>query len=384
MKKYNLLIFNMSRYSDWQKSGVVNRNYHILHAFAKDERINSILAVDVFPINVKRGIKYFIQDHLFGSREGEVIYGTLTSKVRKVSSKISVLSTIDNLIRPAKVLSDIKKSLSILGMSDDLIIWNCNPLYTDYLGNIPATKIIFDAVDNWSHHSSFKSFVPTLKQNYQRLVNSSDLVTTVSESLVSDLQSNHTYWIPNAVDTEHFLSTITSPRLNNIPEPRVGFLGILQDRIDVKLLKQIAEEIPQSYLVLAGPVWKNFPKQELEKYKNIFFTGPVSYQEIPNFYAGFNVGIIPYKNNEFIKSTNSMKFYEYLAAGLPVVSTPSGGIEKFEGVINIANSTAEFVSSIKDILSNPKVDLIQRRRDFVKDETWKNRLETIFSLLKLE
>lgn len=374
----------MSRYSDWQRSGVVNRNYHILHAFAKDERINSILAVDVFPINAKRGLKYFIQDHLFGSREGEVIYGTLTSKVRRVSSKISVFSTLDNLIRPEKVLLDIKKSLSILGMSDDLIIWNCNPLYTDYLDKIPAVKKIFDAVDNWMHHSSFKNLVTVLKKNYQILLEKNDLVTTVSESLVDDLKSDHTYWIPNAVDNEHFETSIVSPRLNNIPKPHIGFLGILQDRIDVELLKNIAQEIPDASLVLAGPVWKNFPKQELEKYNNVYFTGPVSYAEIPNFYAGFNVGIIPYKNNEFIKSTNSMKFYEYLASGLPVVSTPSGGIEKFEGMIKTANSSSEFINMLKNILLNTQSDLIQKRRDFVKEESWKNRLETVFSLLKLE
>lgn len=374
----------MSRYSDWQKSGVVNRNYHILHAFAKDERINSILSVDVFPINAKRGLKYFFHDHIFGSSEGEVIYGTLTSKVRKVSSKISAFSTIDNLIRPNKVIIDIKKSLSIIGMEDDLIIWNCNPLYTDYLDKIPAKKVIFDAVDNWSHHSSFKSFILKLKQNYQTLVEKSDLVTTVSESLVNDLQSDHTHWIPNAVDTEHFKTSVVSPRLTDIPKPRIGFLGILQDRIDVELLKNIAKEIPQASLVLAGPVWKNFPQHEFESFPNVYFTGPVSYAEIPNFYAGFDIGIIPYKNNEFIKSTNSMKFYEYLAAGLPIVSTPSGGIEKFREVITVANSPAQFVDTLKKILSNPQTDLIQKRKDFVKEESWKNRLETIFSHLKLE
>lgn len=374
----------MSRYGDWQKSGVVNRNYHILHAFAKDERINSILSVDVFPINVKRGLKYFIQDQIFGSRDGEVIYGTLTSKASKVSSKITAFSTIDNLIRPDKVIADIKKTLSILGMENDLIIWNCNPLYTDYIDKIPAKKIIFDAVDNWTHHSSFKSFIPALERNYQTLVEKSDLVTTVSELLVNDLKSDHTYWIPNAVDTDHFSNSIVSPRLENIPKPRIGFLGILQDRIDVELLKNIAREIPQASLVLAGPVWKNFPKNELEKFPNVYFTGSVSYDEIPQFYAGFDVGIIPYKNNVFIKSTNSMKFYEYLAAGLPVVSTPSGGIEKFGEVIGVANSSIEFVVALKNILTSPQTHLTQKRKDFVKEETWKKRLETIFSLLKLE
>ncbi len=213
------------------------------------------------------------------------------------------------------------------------------------------------------------------------LVEKSDLVLTVSESLAQDLKSNHTHWLPNAVDPAHFANAIESPRLNDIPKPRIGFLGILQDRLDTDLLISIAKNIPDASLVLAGPVWKDFPVMKLRVFPNVYFTGPVSYREIPEFYAGFDVGIIPYKNNDFIRSTNSMKYYEYLSAGLPVVSTTSGGIEKFRNIISVANTSEDFISEIKKSLRNNSESQRLERRAHISSESWKNRLESVFSFI---
>jgi len=377
MKQYNLIMFNMSRYRDWESTGVVNRNYHILHAFEKDPRIKSIIAVDMFPINAKRGLKFALQNFTVKNTE----FRSTTSVTYRASEKTVVYSTVQNLISPKRILTELNSLIDKHAMRENLLIWSCNPLYTDYLDAFPGAIKIFDAVDNWTHHSSHSNKIELLKSNYQTLVAKSDLVFTVSESLVDDLNSDHTYWIPNAVDPEHFLDAVESLRLQNIPKPRIGFLGILQDRLDIGILEAIAREIPDASLVLAGPVWKNFDDSKLRALSNVYFTGAVSYKEIPEFYAGFNVGIIPYKNNEFIKSTNSMKYYEYLSAGLPVVSTPAGGIEKFNGIISVANNSAEFVEAIKSSITQYSDSQRYQRREFVASESWKKRMETIFSLI---
>ena len=88
MNKINIISFNMSKYSDWTKSGVVNRNYHILHNLAKDERVDKIISVDFFPFTYKRALKVFTKDHILNDRRGEIVYGDLTTQMWQVSSKI--------------------------------------------------------------------------------------------------------------------------------------------------------------------------------------------------------------------------------------------------------------------------------------------------------
>lgn len=379
MKKYNIVYFSMSRYGDWQSSGVVNRNYHLLHTLAKSERVNSIITVDFLPFNLARAIKSFIKDFIFGKCRGELILKTLTSRACKINDKITVYSTVNSVLRPAEIINDLKKVIEDLKMGDDLIVINSNPLYTDYLGNLGQQVSIFDAVDNWAEHSSYAKYKDLLMKHYAELSDKSNLFYTVSEELAETFKGQNTRWLPNAVDFDHYQNKETHSSIANLKKPILGFLGILQDRIDVELIKSIAKSFPDYSLVLAGPIWKDFPTDELKIFNNIYFTGPVRYEDIPKMYAGFDLGLILYKDNAFVKSTNSMKYYEYLAAGLPVVSTNSGGIEKFKDVIYIANSHPEFILQIQSALIENSDQKRQQRKDFVKPMSWTARVNSMIS-----
>ncbi|MCC6639510.1 glycosyltransferase, partial [Candidatus Falkowbacteria bacterium] len=232
-------------------------------------------------------------------------------------------------------------------------------------------------IDNWAVHSSYKRHKDQLLKNYEIIDAKSDLIYTVSQELTESFSNKHVSWLPNAVDFDHFQGIETVRELADKPRPIIGFLGILQDRIDTQLLEKIAKRYTDATLVLAGPVWKGFPKEWLMKFPNIVFAGPVSYRNIPKFYNTFDVGIITYNNSEFIKSTNSMKYYEYLAAGLPVVSTWSGGIEKFTDVMYVAHTHDEFLDYIQKALDENTPQKEQERKSYVQDMTWKNRVDEI-------
>ena len=187
--------------------------------------------------------------------------------------------------------------------------------------------------------------------------------------------------MPNGVDLEYFQSiTEISHKLKDIPKPIIGFLGILQDRIDLDIMLNLAKNNPDKSIVLAGPVWPNFPKNKLQEFKNIHFLGPIKYEEIPALYNGFNVGIIPYKVNEFIKSTDPMKFYEYLAAGLPIVSTYVPGIERFGNLIKVAKSPEEFNLLANEAL-NEKRELTPDKLEILRNNTWQVRIEEMLGLI---
>jgi glycosyltransferase involved in cell wall biosynthesis len=374
----------MSKYSDWQK-GVVNRNFHVLHNLVKRDEVNKVIAVDFLPFNFKKAIKTYLSDQILKDTRGTIIYGDLTSQCWQISSKILVYSTIDSVLNKTRIITELNKIIAKENMRNNLIVWNYNPMYIDYFAKLNQKLNIFDAVDNWLEHSSYKNYKDKLKQNYQAIKAKSDIIFTVSENLKKDLFNNqaNAHWLPNAVDLEYFQSvTEVSPKLINIPKPIIGFLGILQDRIDLDILLTLAKNNPDKSLVLAGPVWPNFPKNKLEEFKNIHFLGPIKYEKIPALYNGFDVGIIPYKVNNFIKSTDPMKFYEYLAlaAGLPIVSTYVPGIERFGNLIKVAKSPEEFNSLVNEALK-AKRELTPDKLEMLKNNTWQYRIEEILNLI---
>jgi len=386
-KQINIIMFNMSKYSDWQKK-VVNRNFHVLHNLVKRGEVNKIIAVDFLPFNFKKAIKTYLSDQILKDTRGTIIYGDLTSQCWQISSKILVYSTIDSVLNKTRIIIELNKIIDKENMKNNLIIWNYNPMYIDYFDKFNQKLNIFDAVDNWLEHSSYASYIDKLKQNYQTIKAESDLIFTVSENLKNELFNNqeNVHWLPNGVDLEYFQSiTEISPKLKNIPKPIIGFLGILQDRIDTDILLTLAKNIPDKSIVLAGPVWSDFPKEKLSEFKNVYFLGPIKYEEIPALYNGFDVGIIPYKVNEFIRSTDPMKFYEYLAAGLPVVSTYVPGIERFGNLIKVAKSPEEFNQLVNQALKE-KRELTPEKLEVLKNNTWQNRIEEMLQFIysKLE
>lgn len=382
-QKLNIIMFNMSKYSDWQK-GIANRNYHILHNLVKRDEINKVIAVDFLPFNWKKAIKTFIYDQILKDTRGSIVYGDLTSRCWQISSKILVYSTIDSILNKKRIISELKKIIDKEGINNNLIVWNYNPMYIDYFNQLGQKLNIFDTVDNWLEHSSYGVYKKVLQKNYDLIKDGSDFIFTVSENLKEKLFNNqeNVYWMPNAVDLEYFQSqTSVFEKLKNIPKPIIGFLGILQDRIDDEILLYLAKKNPDKSLVLAGPVWKNFPRKKFEGLKNVYFLGQINHQEIPSLYNGFDVGIIPYKINAFVKSTDPMKYYEYLAANLPIVSTPAPGIERFGNLISIANNFEDFNDFANQAILEGKGLKKDQRIKILNGNTWNDRINQMLELI---
>jgi teichuronic acid biosynthesis glycosyltransferase TuaH len=381
--KLNIIMFNMSKYSDWQK-GIANRNYHVLHNLVKSEQVNKIIACDFLPFNWKMAVKTYINDQILKDTRGEVVYGDLTSRCWQISSKILVYSTIDSVLNKSRIITELKKIIAKEDMEQNLVIWNYDPMYADYFGKFENATYVFDAVDDWQSHSSYKKYESILKGNYETIKAKSDLIFTVSEYLRDNLfeKQSHVHWMPNAVDLEFFQSeTKVHPLVASLPHPIVGFLGILQDRIDLDILDSLASNNPEMSIVLAGPVWKNFPVKNFCKYKNVHFLGPIKRWEIPMLYNGFDVGIIPYKTNKFVKSTDPMKYYEYLASNLPVVSTPIPGSERFGEMVIVANTPEQFNSAVNQALSGERETLKNERIKMLENNTWSKRVGEMLELI---
>jgi len=382
-RQVNILMFNMQKYADWQ-DGLYNRNYHILHSLAKNEQVNKIIAVDFLPFTWQKALKTFIKDQIIRDTRGEIVFGNLASRCWQISSKILVYSTIHSVLNTQKIQREINQVISDQKLQHNLIVWNYNPIFIDYFNNFDQDLNIFDAVDNWIEHPSYQDIKDMLVNNYNFIKKKSDLIFTVSNYLKINLFDNleKVKQVPNAVNLEYFKQiTEIHPKLKKIHKPIIGFLGILENRIDIDILTYLAKNNPEKSIVLAGPVWKTFPKDVFSQFSNIHFLGLIKGKEIPSLYNGFDVGIIPYKLNKFIKSTDPMKYYEYLAADLPVVSTPTPDIDKFNNLIIKASTPEKFHLAVNQVLKQDINILQSTRQMFISSHTWQNRTDQMLALI---
>ncbi len=400
---YDLVIFNMSHWKTWQQyvgktrrplifqqTGIVNRNYHILHQLLKHPQIKKALLVDLIPFTAKRTLRVW-SESILGSVPGKNVTAHFyvhggRSKVTEIAPGRFVYSTSRNLIQPGQdnaIWTEISSILETAKFAN-LLLWSYFPMYALPFSKISGTKV-FDAVDDWREHPYCKNWRALLDQNYRQIDQFAQAIFTVSPQVKKIFPTNkNVYWIPNGIDWQHFqkVGDKLKPRLSKITKPCIGYLGIIESRLDYDLLEKIAQAFPHCSLVLGGPVWDKAVTRRFKKYPQVHFLGPISYHDLPELYHGFDVAIIPHRITPFTKSMNPLKMYEYLACGLPVVTTPVAGTEQFDSLIRVAGNDREFLSAIKFYLDHPlSTSEKDKRRQAVQAYTWESRINEMFKYL---
>ncbi len=395
---YEVIMFNMSSYTEWQH-GVVNRNYHVFNYLLKNKDVDRVIAIDFLPFTFKRAIRNYWENIIKGTT-GKVVYRDLTTRCVKIDRKgaeLYIFSTIDSVFSHKRVIRKLNK---VFKRSSKLsrIVYSCFPMFVDYFSNIKTDLTIFDTVDNWIEHPSFKKYQNVLRKNYKIISEKSDLIFTVSEGLKEFFEKQgrvkNVYWAPNGVDVNHFtpsiartaeLNSITDPSgqfssdverdvLKGITSPIIGYLGTIQHRFDVDLLEYLAENNPKKSFVLVGPIWQSDLKEKLKRHKNVYLLGRVPHSQAPNYINCFDVAIIPHKIDKFIKSTYSLKLLEYLSCGRPVVTTPTPETKGFQDVIYIARDYEDFNKKINLALKEDNILLRDKRAKRVKGESWEIKI----------
>jgi len=392
--KYDVIMFNMSSMYDWDH-GIVNRNYNILNTLQKEDKIHRIISVDFFPIGWKKGVKHYFQNILWEVKSAEMVYGDLTSACYQKSEKIYVYSSIDSLFSMKQISKELKRIEKVLNLKN-IIFWSYNPMFVDFIGKLNEKLFVFDTVDNWTHHDQYTKMVSKKKltKNYEKIAKTADLVFTVSKDLegfYKDLgREKDTFWVPNGVDIDHYNDqTIIDGKtsLDRYTQPIIGYMGTMETRFDIDLVVEVAKKHPDKIIALCGPVWKETEKEMHYKFKgleNIVLTGRIPYKEAPAYFSRFNVGIVPHKVTDFAKSMNPMKFYEYMATGLPIVTTPVPGSEIFENKIYQAENADGFNQAITDALLEDSEELRQARITEAKRHSWHARVDEMIDQISLK
>jgi len=228
------------------------------------------------------------------------------------------------------------------------VLYYFTPLALTFSDHVAASLIVYDCMDELS---AFSGAPPKIAALEQALLARADLVFTGGVSLFEAKRHLHpnVYAFPSSVDVPHFARAralrFAPEDQATIPGPRLGFYGVIDERLDLELIDSVAAMRPHWQLVMLGPVVKIDPAV-LPKRDNIHWLGPKLYEELPLYLAGWDVALLPFARNEATRFISPTKTPEYLAAGRPVVSTPITDVVRSygeAGLARIAGTPEDFV-----------------------------------------
>jgi UDP-galactopyranose mutase len=257
------------------------------------------------------------------------------------------------------------------------IVWYYTPMSLAFSDHIEAESVIYDCMDELS---AFRGAPPELVEWERRLFARADTVFTGGYSLYQAKRPHHprVFAFPSSVDVAHFSRArerIADPQDQQpIAHPRIGHYAVLDERFDVALVAGIAEARPDWQLILIGPVVKIDPR-DLPRRRNIHFLGPKTYDELPAYLSGWDLAFMPFALNESTRFISPTKTPEYLAAGLPVVSTAVTdviGIYGDTGLVEIARTPDEFLAAVGRHLENPppRMERLAKIDKLLADISW--------------
>jgi glycosyltransferase involved in cell wall biosynthesis len=278
--------------------------------------------------------------------------------------------------------------LKLLGLKRQWL-WTYNPLTTEFFDLRSFPCRIYHCVDEIKAQPGMP--VEVLATAEEKLCRQADVIFTTSARLTETRRrwNQNTHYLPNVADYEHFHAALASETevpadLAAIPGPRLGFVGAISGyKVDFPLVRQIAETHPDWSVVLIGEVGEGDPWTDssiLHGLPNLHLLGPRPYRELPSYLKGFDVALLPNQINEYTDSMFPMKFFEYLAAGRPVVSVGLKALCDFSDVASIAGSPDEFIAALEKNLSGD-VPPLDRRLHVAREHTYEARTQRMLTLV---
>ncbi|MDQ1474711.1 MAG: UDP-galactopyranose mutase [Bryobacterales bacterium] len=362
-KSIDLICFSNLRWSF-----VFQRPYHLMSRFARHSRV------------------YFVEEPVYEHTGGPA----MLRRVCPQTGTVIVTPSLHEAHKGRDVHPLLKRLLDQFLKREKIrsyIAWFYTPMALDFAPQLSAELTIYDCMDEVS---CLRGASAKLSENERRLLNQADLVFTGGVSLFEAKRNKHlhVYPFPSGVDVQHFAQARgireTPDDQAGIPHPRLGYAGVIDDRIDRNLLDRMATLRPEWQFVMIGPVAKIDP-ESLPRRKNIHWLGMKDYRDLPSYLAGWDVGILPFAVNEVTRFTSPTKTPEYLAAGLSVVSTPIRDVVRpygTLGLVRIAGTPEEFVLAAEHSMAFGLTMKWRRRVDaFLTTLSWDDTWSSMWKLI---
>lgn len=273
--------------------------------------------------------------------EGEEYTGILT----EISSQLHILQP------KVRSIEDIALVLpQYLSNKPVKIGWFYSPSFYPLLPVLGFETVVYDCMDELS---LFKGAPQSLIDQEQLLLQHADVVFTGGKSLYESKQKrhDHVFCFPSSVDERHFAQAKKGSKIPldiaQIPAPIVGYFGVIDERIDLELLRESASKLPKVSFVLIGPIAK-IDDADLPRLPNIHYLGMKSYNELPDYLRAFDIAMMPFALNDATKFISPTKTLEYMAAGKPIISTRIKDVERdYSHCVKMVDNPDNFCAAIE-------------------------------------
>jgi UDP-galactopyranose mutase len=258
------------------------------------------------------------------------------------------------LLKP--LIGDLANELD----DERMLAWLYTPMALPLVEELKPDAMVYDCMDELS---LFLGAPPELLSHEAALLQRADVMFTGGPSLFRAKQSRHdnVHCFPSSVDAAHFRQArhgeFVEPGLEaedqaSIPHPKLGFYGVIDERLDLPLIDAVAAGRPEWQIVLVGPVVKIDPAT-LPRRANIHYFGQRSYDELPSYLAGWDVGLLPFARNDSTRFISPTKTLEYMAAEIPIVSTPITDVaEPYGDIVYLGGTADEFLAACDSALTS--------------------------------
>lgn len=256
------------------------------------------------------------------------------------------------------------------------ISWSFLPASAPVSGALGEDLVVYHCVDEFTAFSGATEEIGAMEA---ALARRADVVIVSAERLrhAKERFNTNIHVVRHGVDHAHFSRALSAelpvhPEIARLPRPIFGFFGLIEDWVDLGLIRRLADSFPRASVVLVGKVQTSLAA--LAGAPNVHLLGRRPYEELPAFCKGFDVALMPFVDNELARNSNPLKVREYLAAGLPVVSTPVPEVEAL-GLCRVASGHQAFVEEVRAALHDPGPS--QARSQAVLGESWESKVEEI-------
>jgi glycosyltransferase involved in cell wall biosynthesis len=257
----------------------------------------------------------------------------------------------------------------------DYILFPTNPMTAGVVGRLGESSSHYLCIDDYgANEGAFRCLGRLEGEMLQKVDSSWSMSDVLFKTRIPKSGENH--FFPEGVDLEHFKSGKPLPEaLAEIKRPIVGYAGLLASWVDFRLIVQCAKAYPDVSFVILGAAKVDISM--LTKEPNIHCLGHVPYELLPHYLEAFDVGLIPRRINRLTVAMNPLKLLEYMAMGMPVVSTNLPEVKKLGELVYVAEESEQFVRFLGEALKDNAPERKRARRAVAERFSWHSIAERI-------
>jgi hypothetical protein len=273
---------------------------------------------------------------------------------------------------------DIRKGIARVAPGERPLFVSGTPTAFGLIGNLDELASIYFCIDDYGEiHGTDRDLLAPLE--VEMLARVDALVATAASLTVTKRPaSGRTLQVPQGVNFEHFSRYRNPPAdLATLPRPILGFAGGVGPAVDFTLIRALASAFPEGSVVMVGPHQQDVSTEQWPS--NVHFLGPRPYEELPAYVQAFTIGLVPYVHNDWTRAVDPLKLLEYLAAGIPVVSTALPEAKKYASALQLADGPEAFVQAVRAAMATDGPEARAARMQVARGNRWEDRADAFLT-----